>query len=244
MMAIMGSSVTSGLEDGPTADLAVASLALARRFAAGATMWCVAPQWPSHGRHVAVEFVHPVVVGKRALPAVSVDAADAVAAVRLAARPGDILLAMSTADDACAGDLLARAGAWGLTSLWLGAGSRATGSPANHVVWLEGVDPALASRSGDMVLMYHLLWELTHVVFEHPGLLEAELECTEEVCVTCSDEGRVAEVTAVHTDGRVEVLVGGQREAVDVSLVDPVEPGDLLLVHAGVAITSLGGVAS
>jgi hydrogenase maturation factor len=54
----------------------------------------------------------------------------------------------------------------------------------------------------------------------------------------------VAEVTAVHTDGRVEVLVGGQREAVDASLVDPVEPGDLLLVHAGVAITSLGGVAS
>ena len=244
MMAIMESSVTSGLEEGPTADLAVASLALARRFAAGATMWCVAPQWPSHARHVAVEFVHPVIVGKRALPAVSVDAEDAVAVVRLAARPGDILLAVSTADDACAGDLLARAGAWGLTSLWLGAGSRATGSPANHVVWLEGVDPALASRSGDMVLMYHLLWELTHVVFEHPGLLEADPECTEEVCVTCSDEGRVAEVTAVHTDGRVEVLVGGQREAVDVSLVDPVEPGDLLLVHAGVAITSLGDVVS
>ena len=51
--------------------LAAAALALARRFAAGATMWCVAPQWPSHGRHVAVEFVHPVIVGKRALPAVS-----------------------------------------------------------------------------------------------------------------------------------------------------------------------------
>ena len=243
-MAVMESSVVSGLEESAAADLAVASLALARRFAAGATMWCVAPQWPSHGRHVAVEFVHPVIMGKRALSAVSVGGADAIAAVRLASRSGDILLAMSTASDTRTADLLARADAWGLTSLWLGAGSRATGSPANHVVWLEGVDPALASRSGDMVLMYHLLWELTHVVFEHPGLLEAEPECTEEVCATCSDEGRVAEVTAVHTDGRVEVLVGGQREAVDVSLVDPVEPGDLLLVHAGVAITSLGGVAS
>jgi hypothetical protein len=243
MMVLMVSSVPPGPEEGPVTDLAVASLALARRFATGATMWCVAPQWPSHGRHVAVEFVHPVIVGKRALPAVSVDAVDAVAAVRLAARPGDILLAVSTADDTSTADLLTRAGAWGLTSVWLGAGRRPTGSPAEHVVWLEGVDPALASRSGDLVLLYHLLWELTHVVFEHPGLLEAEPECAEEVCVTCSDEGRVAEVTVVHADGRVEVLVGGHREAVDASLVDPVEPGDLVLVHAGVAITSLGGDA-
>ena len=29
----------------------------------------------------------------------------------------------------------------------------------------------LAARSGDLVMLYHLLWELTHVVFEHPGLL-------------------------------------------------------------------------
>ena len=50
-------------------------------------MWCVAPQWPAHARHVAVEFVHPVIVGKRALPAVSVDAAGAAEAVRLLARP-------------------------------------------------------------------------------------------------------------------------------------------------------------
>ena len=48
-------------------DLALAALALARRFAAGATMWCLAPAWPEHARHVAVEFVHPVIMGKRAL---------------------------------------------------------------------------------------------------------------------------------------------------------------------------------
>ena len=243
-MAVMESSVVSGLEESAAADLAVASLALARRFAAGATMWCVAPQWPSHGRHVAVEFVHPVIMGKRALSAVSVGGADAIAAVRLASRPGDILLAMSTASDTRTADLLARADAWGLTSLWLGAGSRPKASPAGHVVWLEGVDPAVASRSGDIVLMYHLLWELTHVVFEHPGLLEPGPECADEVCVTCSDDGRVAEVSAVQADSRVEVLVGGRRELVDASLVDPVQPGDLLLVHAGVAITSLGGAAS
>ena len=48
---------------GPEDDLARAALALARRFAAGATLWCVAPAWPEHARHVAVEFVHPVIMG-------------------------------------------------------------------------------------------------------------------------------------------------------------------------------------
>jgi hypothetical protein len=218
-------------------------LALARRFAAGATLWCVAPQWPAHARHVAVEFVHPVIVGKRALPAVSVDGPGAAESVRLLSRPGDLFLCVSTAADALARDLIARADAWGLTSLWLGAGprpGRAEGdASADHVVWLEDVEAPVAARSGGLVLLYHLLWELTHVVFEHPGLLAPEAECTDEVCVTCSDEGRVAEVRAVLAEGRVEVLAGGQAEQIDGRLVDGLRPGDLVLVHAGVAVTSL-----
>jgi hydrogenase maturation factor len=76
-------------------------------------------------------------------------------------------------------------------------------------------------------------------VFEHPGLLVAEPECTDEVCVTCSDEGQVAEVRAVRGGGVVDVLVKGATETVDATLVEPVAPGDLLLVHAGVALTTL-----
>ena len=228
---------------GPAEDLAPAALALARRFAAGAALWCVAPQWPAHARHVAVEFVHPVIVGKRALPAVSVDGPEAAGSVRLLSRPGDLLVCVSTADDPVARDLITRADAWGLTSLWLGAGprpGRAGGDArADHVVWLDTAEPALAARSGDLVLLYHLLWELTHVVFEHPGLLTAEAGCTGDVCVTCSDEGRVAEVRAVLAGGRVEVLAGGQAEQVDGRLVEGLRPGDLVLVHAGVAVTSL-----
>ncbi len=228
---------------GPAEDLAPAALALARRFAAGATLWCVAPQWPAHARHVAVEFVHPVIVGKRALPAVSVDGPGAAESVRLLSRPGDLLLCVSTAADPVARELVTRADAWGLTSLWLGAGPRpgvAGGEArADHVVWLDTAEPSLAARSGDLVLLYHLLWELTHVVFEHPGLLTAEAECTDDVCVTCSDEGRVAEVRAVLPGGRVEVLAGGRAEQIDGRLVDGLGPGDLVLVHAGVAVTSL-----
>jgi hydrogenase maturation factor len=223
----------------PAEDLAIAALHLARRFAAGATMWCVAPQWPSHGRHVAVEFVHPVIVGKRALPAVNIEGADVAGALRLLGRPGDVLLVMGPGADPVVTDLLLRAPAWGLTSLWLGAGSRPPAGRAEHVVWLEGGDPALATRSGDIVLLYHLLWELTHVVFEHPGLLEPEPACTDDVCITCSDEGRVAEVKTVDEWGSTEVVVNGALETVDASLVAPVAPGDLLLVHAGVALTTL-----
>ncbi len=83
--------------------------------------------------------------------------------------------------------------------------------------------------------------ELNRAVPEHPGLLETNAEarttCTDDVCITCSDEGLVVEVRAVH-DGRAEVLVNGRTETVDASLVDA-GPGDLLLVHAGVAITRL-----
>jgi hydrogenase maturation factor len=240
MMDVMVAPTPSRSALGPAEDLAAAALTLARHFAAGGTMWCVAPEWPSHGRHVAVEFVHPVIVGKRALPSMSVDSADAAKAVRLLARPNDVLLVLSSADNPNATDLLDRAEAWGLTRLWLGAGIRPTGSRAEHVVWLDGCDPVLAARSGDMVLLYHLLWELTHVVFEHPGLLESEPECTDDICITCSDEGRVAEVRRVLQGGGVEVMVKGVVETIDASLVDPVGPGDLLLVHAGVALTSIG----
>jgi hypothetical protein len=222
-------------------NLAGAALSLARRFAAGATLWCAAPQWRSHSRHVSVEFVHPVIVGKRALPAVDLDGPDLAGAVRLLSRPGDVLLVVSSAADGAASDLLRRAEAWGLSRIWLGAGPRPPAASAEHVVWWEALDPAFAARSGDVVLLYHLLWELTHVVFEHPGLLEPEPGpvCADEVCITCSDQGLVAEVRAVYNDGRADVLVGGRPETVDISLVDAM-PGDLLLVHASVAVALLG----
>ena len=86
-----------GTVDGLGGDLAIAALALARRFSAGATMWCVGPVWTEHARHVAVEFVHPVIVGKRALPALTVDSADPVAALRPMAASGDVLVLVGDA---------------------------------------------------------------------------------------------------------------------------------------------------
>ena len=152
-------------------DLARAALALARRFAAGATMWCLAPAWPEHARHVAVEFVHPVIVGKRALPAVSVVDPDPVAALRATVRAGDVLIAVSPADAPGVAPAMRRAGAWG-AHVGVDRIRRppAPAGAADHVLWIDD-SRRTAAYDGRLVLLYHVLWELTHVCFEHPGLL-------------------------------------------------------------------------
>ena len=244
MRAMPSTRFDAGVDGGLPEDLAIAALTLARRFAGGATMWCVADQWPAHGHHVAVEFVHPVVVGKRALPAVHLDrqVLDVGAALRLLGRPGDVLLTVSTADHQPTVDLLQRAPAWGLTRVWVGAGRRPSPGHADHVVWAETgqSDAGTLPWSGAVVILYHLLWELTHVVFEHPGLLTDDRDPELAVCTTCADTGEVAEITAVLDGARAEVLLAGRRQVVDVSLVESVAPGRLVLVHAGVAIDGLG----
>ncbi|MGH3568859.1 MAG: HypC/HybG/HupF family hydrogenase formation chaperone [Pseudonocardia sp.] len=232
-------AIDNGLDEDLSADLASASLVLARRFAAGATLWCVAPSWEPHAQHVAVEFVHPVIVGKKALPAVALTGPDLVATVRVSVRPGDVVLAVAAAGDPAVRSMMRRAPAWGVTTLWIGSGARPTAGSADHVLWIDDPDPRLPATGG-FVLLYHLLWELTHVCFEHPGLLSpAPPECTEDVCITCSDEGRLGEVIAPGADGLARVRTAEGAELVATMLVEPVQAGDLLLVHAGMAITKL-----
>jgi len=219
-------------------DLAITALALARRFAAGATLWCYAPDAAFHAHHVAVEFVHPVIMGKRALPAVALDSgADAASHLRPAVRAGDVVVAIAGGDDARVGDLVRRCVAWGVDTIWIATGDRPASGAANHVL-VVGPE-AIAVAGEQLVRAYHLLWELTHVCFEHPGLLKVDDECSDDVCITCSDEGAVAEVESVDGDSaRVRTARG--RHVIDTSLIDQPSPGDLLLVHAGSAITALG----
>jgi len=239
-MVDTGTEGATGLDAGLGDDLARAALALARRFAAGATMWCVAPAWPEHARHVAVEFVHPVIVGKRALPAVSVVDPDPVSALRATVRPGDVLVTVSPADDPVVTSAVRRAGAWGAMSVWIGSGARPPVGAADHVLWVDD-DTRTAAYDGRLVLLYHVLWELTHVCFEHTGLLTAHEAACEvgTTCVTCSDEGRLGEVVTVEDATAAAVRTADGEAVVDTTIVGPVHPGDLLLVHAGSAIALL-----
>lgn len=243
MTAVVGPQTgpVTMIDDELSADLAGAALALARRFHAGATLWVLSPQWEPHSHHVAVEFVHPVIVGKPALPAVALVAADLVAETRIAVRPGDMVLAVAGADQPQILDVMRRAPAWGVDTMWIGYGDRPAAGAANHVLWVPSDDP-MVPATGRFVLMYHLLWELTHVCFEHPGLLTVpDDDCTDEVCITCSDEGRLGEVIAPPAEafGGALVRTATGEEYVDVTVVGDVVPGDLVLVHAGAALTRL-----
>jgi D-sedoheptulose 7-phosphate isomerase len=82
------------------------------------------------------------------------------------------------------------------------------------------------------VTAYHVLWELVHVFFEHPGVLEA---CTDDHCITCSDEAVEVVVMELIGDGLARVDTGAGLEEVSVALVDAVV-GSRVLVHAGEAI--------
>ncbi|POX87651.1 hydrogenase assembly protein HupF [Mycobacterium kansasii] len=232
----MPTAIDRGVSSELAADLAATAFTLARRFAAGATMWSVAPSWEPHALHIAVEFVHPVIMGKRALPAVALTGPDLVDLVRVSVRPGDIVVAVAGADQPDVRSIMRRSPAWGATTLWIGSGKRPKAGAANHVLWLDDPDPRVPATGG-FVLFYHVLWELTHVCFEHPGLLKPE--CADEVCVTCSDEGRLGEVVAASADGLAAVRTGRGVEDVVTTLVGPVAAGDLVLVHAGTAISRL-----
>ena len=139
-------------------------------------------------QHVAVEFVHPVIVGKRALPAISltsdvatvtgVAAQEGIAGIfahqlRCLAEPADIALGIS-ADGNCAGVLagLLTARDLGMLTIGLvgGDGGAIGASPGlEHVLVARSDDPRIVKEMH--VTAYHVLWELVHVFFEQPGIL-------------------------------------------------------------------------
>jgi hydrogenase maturation factor len=66
--------------------------------------------------------------------------------------------------------------------------------------------------------------------------------CGEEHCITCGDQGIEMRVAAAPDAVGIASCqdADGGRSDVDVLLVEPVVPGELLLVHAGVAIGRVG----
>jgi D-sedoheptulose 7-phosphate isomerase len=143
-------------------------------------------------QHVSVEFVHPVIVGKRALPAISLtndvgtitgianrEGFEEVFAhqLRHLAKPEDIALGISS-DGRCRNVLrgLETAHELGLLTIAL------TGGDGGEIARSSAVDHPFVAPSDDPrvvkevhVTTYHVLWELVHVFFEQPGVLEPEV---------------------------------------------------------------------
>jgi D-sedoheptulose 7-phosphate isomerase len=147
--------------------------AVAERCARGGRLLACAcsPTGASDARHLAVEFVHPVIVGKRALPALAlIGERELLAAeVALLARPEDVVLAFGERDDApVLAAALERARECGsLTVAFAPLG-------ADWVIEPPSGDPFVRQELVESV--YHIVWELSHVFFEHRGLLAGRSE--------------------------------------------------------------------
>ena len=146
---------------------------MAERFARGGRLIAVgiSPAARSDVRHVAVEFVHPVIVGKRALPALGLtgESGRASGELALAAAPQDIVIAFGEPAD---GTELTAAVATGRARGCLTVAFSPLG--AEWVLEPPSEDPF--ARQELVETVYHVLWELVHVFFEHRGLLEGRTD--------------------------------------------------------------------
>jgi hydrogenase maturation factor len=63
-------------------------------------------------------------------------------------------------------------------------------------------------------------------------------ECHTAGCITCGDVAVEMEVLAIDEDRGLALCCAedGARDSVEIALVAPVAPGDVLLVHAGTAL--------
>ncbi|GHE26798.1 phosphoheptose isomerase [Streptosporangium violaceochromogenes] len=138
--------------------------------------------------HITVEFMHPVIVGKKALPALALSNDSATVTgvsgregpaevfahqVRQWADPADMALGVSRDGD-CENVLrgLATARELGLFTLALvggDGGAVVRRGVADHVLTAASDDPAVVKEIH--VTTYHILWELVHVLYEQPGLI-------------------------------------------------------------------------
>jgi hydrogenase assembly chaperone HypC/HupF len=65
--------------------------------------------------------------------------------------------------------------------------------------------------------------------------------CDADHCITCGDDGIPMVVVSLDADRQLALCSdGAERSSVETALVEPVAPGDRLLVHAGTAIAHLG----
>jgi D-sedoheptulose 7-phosphate isomerase len=149
---------------------------MAQRFAGGGRLIALGadPAARSDARHVSVEFVHPVIVGKRALPATALTGEGGPLGPQLEAVVGadDIVIGFGLgAESATAVEVaaaLVAASERGCMTIGFGKGGP-DGADSHWLFEPPTADPAIGQEL--IETLYHVLWELVHVFFEHSGLL-------------------------------------------------------------------------
>lgn len=158
-----------------------ACLEMARRFQRGGRLLVLGDgAATTDAQHVAVEFVHPIIVGKRALPALSlgsVAAPGSLLTAPVAGGPGfqrtleilgresDIALGIAGLSSRSMAGALQSARQMGMLTLALGGeGDHAATSVAELLFTVPSSDPMLIQEVHEM--LYHVLWELVHVFLD------------------------------------------------------------------------------
>ena len=227
-----------------------ACLAMAGRFARGGRLLAFGDgAAATDAQHVAVEFVHPILVGKRALPAVALtaDVASLTGALRQGGggvvrvlatlgRPRDIALAVAHSPDHRLDDALGTARARGLLTISLGVDGCGARERADFVFDAPTADPLAAQEIHET--LYHVLWELVHVFLD--GGVVSTTACAPDAegrCTLCGDDAEPAVVLETdRTERTATVRLAGATCTVAVDLVEHVSAGDTVLVRQGFAI--------
>jgi D-sedoheptulose 7-phosphate isomerase len=151
---------------------------MAERFARGGRLFALGatPAARSDARHVAVEFVHPVIVGKRALPALALTAEGGPVDARLEqlAEAEDMVIAFGADRDQPTRRALGSARERGSLTIACVADAEDGPDIAEWAFQLPGESPSIDQELVET--LYHVLWELVHVFFEHRGLLTGRAE--------------------------------------------------------------------
>ncbi len=140
--------------------LAEACHEMSRRFLAGGRLLAFGNgSAATDAEHVSVEFVHPVIVGKRALPALDLGP-DFERRSPVVLRPEDMVMgfAFPQADPAVERTLRAARERGALTFALTGEAGEYSFAPPDG-------DPFVIQEVFEV--LYHLLWETVHVFFEH-----------------------------------------------------------------------------
>jgi len=166
-----------------------ASLAMARAFHRGCKLLvCGNGGSATDAEHVATEFMHPITVGRRALPALSltndtatmtavandVSFADVFSRQIIAlGKPGDVLLGVSTSGNS---ENLLRAfetaKRMGLITIGYAGGDGGRMIACGAVDYCLTVPTASVHRVQEtQVTLYHVMWDLVHELLGHRSLL-------------------------------------------------------------------------
>jgi D-sedoheptulose 7-phosphate isomerase len=140
--------------------LAEACHEMSRRFLAGGRLLAFGNgSAATDAQHVSVEFVHPVIVGKRALPALDLGP-DFERRLPVVLRPEDMVMGFAfPKTDESVERMVRAARERGALTFSL------TGEVGEYSFAPPGGDPFVVQEAFEV--LYHVLWETVHVYFEH-----------------------------------------------------------------------------